>query len=73
MDLTIRESKANQSIHNLPKCVDFYQRLLYNIIILGTNNKRHIKMGYLEILGVMWVVTQIFGNDVLMMCVSGCV
>jgi len=29
-------------------------------------------MGYLEILGIMWVMTQVFGNDVLMICVSGC-
>ncbi len=29
-------------------------------------------MGFLEIVGVLWVVTQVFGNDVLMVCVSGC-
>lgn len=30
-------------------------------------------MGYLEVLGIMWVMTQVFGNDILMVCVSGCV
>jgi len=29
-------------------------------------------MGYLEILGVMWVITQVFGSDILMVCISGC-
>jgi hypothetical protein len=29
-------------------------------------------MGYLEVIGVMWVITKVFGNDVLMICVSGC-
>ena len=29
-------------------------------------------MGFLEIVGVMWVVTQVFGNDIFMVCVSGC-
>ena len=29
-------------------------------------------MGYLEILGIAWVMTQVFGSDVFMVCVSGC-
>ena len=29
-------------------------------------------MGYLEVLGIMWVMTQVFGSDILMICVSGC-
>jgi hypothetical protein len=30
-------------------------------------------MGLLEIVGVMWIVTRVFGDDVFMICVSGCV
>ena len=30
-------------------------------------------MGYFEVIGVMWIITKVFGNDVLMICVSGCV
>jgi len=29
-------------------------------------------MGYLEVLGVVWLMTQVFGSDMLMICVSGC-
>lgn len=29
-------------------------------------------MGYLEIMGVMWAITQVFGNDIFLVCVSGC-
>ena len=29
-------------------------------------------MGYLEVLGALWLVTQVFGSDILMICVSGC-
>jgi hypothetical protein len=29
-------------------------------------------MGYLEILGIAWVVSVVFGSDVFMVCVSGC-
>jgi hypothetical protein len=29
-------------------------------------------MGYIEVLGILWIVTKVFGNDVLMVCVSGC-
>jgi len=29
-------------------------------------------MGYIEVLGILWIVTRVFGNDVLMVCVSGC-
>jgi hypothetical protein len=29
-------------------------------------------MGLLEIVGVMWIVTQVFGDDVFMVCISGC-
>jgi len=30
-------------------------------------------MGILEIIGITWVVTQVFGSDAFMICVSGCV
>jgi len=30
-------------------------------------------MGLLEIVAVMWIVTEVFGDDVLMVCISGCV
>ena len=30
-------------------------------------------MGYLEVMGVMWIITQVFGDDIFMICVSGCV
>lgn len=30
-------------------------------------------MGLLEIVGVLWVVTKLFGNDIFLVCVSGCV
>jgi hypothetical protein len=26
----------------------------------------------LEIMGFLWITTQIFGNDILMVCISGC-
>ena len=29
-------------------------------------------MGYIEILGILWIVNQVFGSDALMICVSGC-
>ena len=29
-------------------------------------------MGTLEIVGIIWIVTKVFGNDVFMVCVSGC-
>ncbi len=29
-------------------------------------------MGYLEVIGVMWIITHVFGNEMLMVCVSGC-
>ena len=29
-------------------------------------------MGYVEILGLIWLVNQVFGNEALMVCVSGC-
>ena len=28
-------------------------------------------MGYIEILGLIWIASQVFGNE-LMICVSGC-
>ena len=33
---------------------------------------RDTTMGYLEIMGVLWIMTQVLGNDFLMICVSGC-
>jgi hypothetical protein len=29
-------------------------------------------MGYLEVLGVLWVLTQVLGQEAFMVCVSGC-
>ena len=29
-------------------------------------------MGYFEVIGVMWIITKVFGNELLMVCVSGC-
>jgi len=29
-------------------------------------------MGYIEVLGILWIVTKVFGNEALMVCVSGC-
>lgn len=29
-------------------------------------------MGYLEVIGVLWVLTQVLGNEAFMICVSGC-
>ena len=29
-------------------------------------------MGYLEVIGVLWVLTQVLGHETFMVCVSGC-
>ena len=44
----------------------------YYILYVQVETTENNSMGYLEVIGVMWVITKVFGNDVLMICVSGC-
>ena len=56
----------------LPKHLDFCYELYYNVEVVRNILMKGKQMTGLEIMGVLWIVTQVFGNDMLMICVSGC-
>lgn len=56
----------------LPKHLDICCELYYNVEVVRNTLMKGKQMTGLEIMGVLWIVTQVFGNDLLMVCVSGC-